>query len=49
MGASASTLYTQGGSWGLKFVPTYDLMEQVIYEEKTLYILWHDRREAIGV
>ncbi|CBJ33043.1 hypothetical protein Esi_0411_0009 [Ectocarpus siliculosus] len=29
MGASASTLYTQGGSWGLKFVPTYDLMEQV--------------------
>lgn len=33
MGASASTLYTQGGSWGLKFVPTYDLMEQVIYEQ----------------
>ncbi|CAM9176276.1 unnamed protein product [Scytosiphon promiscuus] len=29
MGASASTMYTQGGSWGLKFVPTCDLMEQV--------------------
>ena len=29
MGASVSTLYTQGGSWGLKFVPTCDLMEQV--------------------
>ncbi|CAN0442706.1 unnamed protein product [Pylaiella littoralis] len=29
MGASVSTMYTQGGSWGLRFVPTYDLMEQV--------------------
>lgn len=31
MGASASTLYAQGGSWGLRFVPNCDLMEQVRY------------------
>ncbi|CAM9802032.1 unnamed protein product [Discosporangium mesarthrocarpum] len=29
MGASASTLYAKGGAWGLRFVPSSHLMDQV--------------------
>ncbi|CAN0237095.1 unnamed protein product, partial [Laminaria digitata] len=29
MGGSASSMYNQGGSWGLRFVSNADIMEQV--------------------